>query len=330
MLPKYVKRVRVKGRTYYYFDTGKRVDGRKVYTRLPDLRDLAFGGSYAVLMGHRNRAPARELMTVPKLIDLFQRSADYRDLSENSKKHYDIYLSRLAKLLPTAPAPEVARHDMQRLIDGMADTPGAANAFRRSSSAMFTWGRKRGYITANPCEDIDPLDIGEHEPWPENILTAALAADDARVRLLTHMLYYTAQRIGDIVRMPWSAVEDGRVQIVTGKTKAILNIPQHTALKVELARTPREAVVICTDRGRRLTEASARKILQTFTAGLGVETVPHGLRKKAINALLEAGCSMAETAAISKQSLQVVEHYAKKRDQVKLADAAILRWQNAT
>ena len=55
LLPKYVKRVRSKGKDYYYFDTGKRVDGKKVYAKLPDLRDMKFGGSYAALMGHRNR-----------------------------------------------------------------------------------------------------------------------------------------------------------------------------------------------------------------------------------------------------------------------------------
>jgi hypothetical protein len=55
--------------------------------------------------------------------------------------------------------------------------------------------------------------------------------------------------------------------------------------------------------------------------------VPHGLRKNAVNALLEAGCSAAEAASISGQSLQMVEHYAKQRAQARLADAAVLKWQ---
>jgi hypothetical protein len=55
--------------------------------------------------------------------------------------------------------------------------------------------------------------------------------------------------------------------------------------------------------------------------------VPHGLRKNAVIALLEAGCSSPETAAISGQSLRVVEHYAKERDQSLMADSAVLKWQ---
>lgn len=55
--------------------------------------------------------------------------------------------------------------------------------------------------------------------------------------------------------------------------------------------------------------------------------VTHGLRKNAVNALLEAGCSTAETAAISGQSLGMVEHYARARNQQALGTAAVLLWE---
>lgn len=44
----------------------------------------------------------------------------------------------------------------------------------------------------------------------------------------------------------------------------------------------------------------------------GYSVVPHGLRKNAAIKLREAGCSTAETASISGQSLQMVEHYGKR------------------
>ncbi len=53
---------------------------------------------------------------------------------------------------------------------------------------------------------------------------------------------------------------------------------------------------------------------------------PHGLRKNAVGELLEAGCTVAETAAITGQSFQVVEHYAKDVRQAMLADEAINKW----
>lgn len=330
MLPKYVKRVRSKGHTYYYFDTGKRVEGKKVLARLPDLRDPKFGGSYAALMGHRNRGGAQEIMRIPRLVDLYQRADAYVTKSAATQKLYGIYLKQLADLLPTAPAAEVTRGHMQRLVDNMSSKPGAANAFCAAASAMFKWAKGREYVTANPCDDVEVPQMGEHDPWPDAILAAGLAAEDHDVRLLVHMLYFTAQRIGDVVRMTWGNFTDGRVRITTGKTKRPLDMPQHDDLKAELARAARRGDTVLSKDGKPMKEAAARYILQKFTAGLGHETVPHGLRKNAINALLEAGCSIAETAAISQQSLQMVEHYAKKRNQAKLADAAVSRWQNAS
>jgi len=49
----------------------------------------------------------------------------------------------------------------------------------------------------------------------------------------------------------------------------------------------------------------------------------HGLRKNAVNALLEAGASHAEVAAVTGQSVAMVEHYAREVDQARLAESAI-------
>jgi integrase len=56
----------------------------------------------------------------------------------------------------------------------------------------------------------------------------------------------------------------------------------------------------------------------------------HGLRKSAVVTLLEAGCSDAEVAAITGQSRQMVEHYARLVNQEHLARSAILKWERST
>ena len=328
MLPKHVKRVRTKGKEYLYFDTGKLVDGKKVYVRLPGLRDMAFGGSYAALLGHRNRKGPADLLLVPKLVDMFQSSPAYNGLAAASKKLYDIYLRRLAKLLPSAPVSEITRGDMRKLADGMASTPGAANAFVSAAGALFGWALDRDYLATNPCDGIDQLPQGEHQPWPEHVLRAALASDDAAVRLLTHLLYFTAQRLGDVLGMVWSDIADDRVRVTQRKTGKVLVIPLHRELKAELAaRGAATGPIVTGAKGGALSGDMARKLLKGFTAAQNVPCVPHGLRKNAVIALLEAGCSVAETAAISGQSLGMVEHYAKARDQAKLAGDAMLRWE---
>jgi hypothetical protein len=52
-------------------------------------------------------------------------------------------------------------------------------------------------------------------------------------------------------------------------------------------------------------------------------------RKPAVVFLLEAGCTDAEVSAITGQSRQMVEHYARQVNRKKLAAAAVLKWEAA-
>jgi integrase len=58
--------------------------------------------------------------------------------------------------------------------------------------------------------------------------------------------------------------------------------------------------------------------------------VLHGLRKSAASALIDAGCTPHQAAAITgHQTMRMLEEYAKRRDQVKLGKAAMLKWRKA-
>ena len=330
----YVKVVRSKGHVYHYFDTGRvKADGRKVYARLPDPKDkAAYGVTYAAYLAGRNRKQEIvEILSVPTLVDMFYKSPHFRTtIAEGSRKIYRIYLDRFTKLLPTAPAGEVTPQDIGILMDKMAETPGAANTLVGAVSALYKWARSRHHVTNDPVRGVELLPTGEHQPWPEPLLLEALSAEDPNVRLATHMLYYTAQRIGDALRLRWSDIRDGHIHLTQKKTDRVLQIPLHDDLTAELERTPKRGITIMAGpRGKARTDDTVRKWLQDFASERGYKVVPHGLRKNAVNALLEAGCSAAETAAISGQSLKMVEHYAKARSQPRLATAAVLKWNKA-
>lgn len=327
----YVKRVRARDNWYYYFDTGAQKDGKTVYKRLPDPSSREFGGVYAALLGHRTRRAAPEtLMTVAKLIELYEKSPVFNKLSPASRKSYSIHLRKVEHEIGEAPAHKVEPKDVTHMMDKLADTPGTANMCLAVIGTLYKWGRKRHHVppTCEPTRDVERLELGEHEPWPAPVLNAALASDNARVRLASHLLYYTAQRIGDVVKMRWSDIRDGAIHVQQQKTKKALRIPLHRDLAAELEKTPRAALtIVSATEGGPIGDQAVRAALKEHCAALGLALVPHGLRKNAVIALLEAGCSIAETASISGQTLQVVEYYAKLRDQGKLASAAILKWQ---
>jgi integrase len=77
-------------------------------------------------------------------------------------------------------------------------------------------GKEARPCQSNPVKDVELLEQGEHEPWPEWLLERALLDKD--VQLPVAILYYTAQRIGDVCRMRWSDIRAGAIELKQQKT----------------------------------------------------------------------------------------------------------------
>lgn len=323
-----LRRKTAKGRAYLYFDTGQRNErGKPILKRLPDPSDPAFGRALARAQAARaSRRNVAGMLTVAKLADLWEASPHWRGLSDGSRRNYGTYLRAIRERVGIAPAHDLRRGDVALLRDEMADRPAAANMFVRTLGSLYAWARKRGHVENSPTRDVELLDEGEHEPWPEWLLEKALA--DQAVQLPVAMLYYTAQRIGDVCAMRWTDIHGGVVHVAQQKTGKTLEIPLHRELAALLAKAPRKGLTILTNsRGGFYRPRGLRERLQAWAAARGAKVVPHGLRKNAVIALLEAGCSVAETSAISGQTLSIVEHYSKQRNQARLGSAAILKWE---
>jgi integrase len=325
----HTKTVTIRGRAYVYFKTGRKdAKGKAILVRLPQPGTPQFGATYAGLLAAMHRTPTEADITVGQLIDKYEDSPKFKTRAEGTKRIYRIYLDQFRAMLPTAPAGELERKDMAVLLDKKAATPSAANSLLKIVSALYAWGRERGLVENDPCKDIALHEGGEHEKWPDAAVALGLTADDRRIRLAVHLLLYTAQRIGDVCALRWSNIEGDAICLTQQKTGRYLEIPIHKKLRAELATHERTLGTIMAMGGKPATPAALRRYIQIFASERGHVIVPHGLRKNAVNALLEAGCSVAETAAISGQSLKLVEHYAKGRSQAKLGRAAIARWEN--
>lgn len=151
---------------------------------------------------------------------------------------------------------------------------------------------------------------------------------DPQVGMPVALLYFTGQRIDDAIRMKWSDIRGDTMLVYNQKKDKHLKVAILPELAAMLELQEKTAVTILTNaNGLPWSQGGLRHKLQAWAKASGHHVVPHGLRKNAVIALLECGCSVAETAAISGQTLQIVEHYAAKRNQAKLASAAILRWE---
>lgn len=332
----YVHTKTAKGRTYHYFDTGAIDDkGKRVLKRLPDPKDPTFGRAYQTAQSIRGRRQkAEEGRNFDWLIRMFERSVEFRKLAENSKRNYSRHLAYANANFRSSegrswPLEVIAAEHVQALRDKFADMPGKANATVRALGALYAWAAKPGrkYVPLNIASGIEMLEGGEHEPWPEALVEAAL--DDPEIRLPVALLYFTGQRISDVVRMGRGSIVRGAVAVVQQKTGTALKIALHSRLAEIIEEdAPKGAMLFLVNEwGKPLTESGVRQRIQKWASARGHHVVPHGLRKNAVNALLEASCSSAEVSAITGQNLKTIEHYAKQRDTEHLGRSAIIKFE---
>lgn len=321
-------------RAYLYFDTGKRKpNGGRIEVPLPDPKHPSFGATYARLLGVRNRTTAKASLGISELYDLWTASREFKELAESSQGAYRRYALRVVELLHPAPAAEVEPRDIQAIMDQNAHRPGAANAMLTYAGAMFAWGMKpaRGHVKANPTFGIEKYKLGVHEPWPDHILEAALAADDFEVQLAVATLFYTGQRDGDACKLALPPAGVGEWRVTQQKTGWDGVIPVHANLaklidKRRAMKVPATTVILVN--GAPTNRHGLRRKLQAWVqAHFAEHVVPHGLRANSVCAMLDMGLSYAQVGSITGQSPQTVEQYDRKRKQSNRAHITMQAWE---
>ncbi len=323
-LPKleHVKYVRRRGKVYAYFNTGQKRDGKPIYAKLPPPSAPEFFSSYGSFKaGRTKRKPAS--YTVRDLVDDYRKSPHFAKRAENTQKLYRVQLARISECWGKFPVNALEPEHVRLVLDNEGWGAGTHNAVLAVLGALYTWARKSGKTRQEPTKDVDRARGGEHQPWPEDVLEAALASDDPIIRLAVHLLYFTGQRIGDVLKMRWGDIRGNMIHVEQQKTGKVVEPPLIAELRAELDGTARQGLTII----HGVNDRQLREKLQAFTRSLGVETVPHGLRKNAVNSLLLAGCTIAEVASITGQTYQVVEHYAAKVNTRTLGQAAMLKFE---
>lgn len=329
--PLYVRHKQAKGRDYWYFDTGtKDIYGKMILTRLPDIKDPSFGASYARAQGARSaRKNKKEALTFDGLIRQFERSPEYRNRTESTKKSYQIYLQRANGLLrdragDSPPIKGIERRDVLAVRNALADTPGAANQAVRAISALFHWAIKNDKTKENPAHGVTLFDSTPHKPWPQDLVEEAML--DPQVGMAVALLFFTGQRIAEVVRMSWNDIEGDHMKVFVQKKQNHIRVAILPELAERLKTQPRVGDTILTNsNGQAWSKGGLRDKIQAWGKGRGVHIVPHGLRKNAVNSLFEAGCTAAEVSGITDQTIKMLEHYASDRNKLGLGRAAMAK-----
>ena len=330
-LPRYVRLVRKKGREYYYYHEARGTDRERPPVRLPDDPRLPeWWQAYRIAAGIEQ--PVRATDTIDSLTEAYcdqEQNSESRAWRASTRRQYERHCRTMRAFWGELSVQAVSLAGVRAARDRMGQTPCEANAFLRSVSAFLSWCEAGGHISDNPARRVRKLKTtGTWEPWSQGLICQAEMDLPWHIWAPCLLALYTGQREGDVLKMARNHIKDGEIRVVGEKDGKLRWIPVHPALAPVLHVKHSATTILVNARGRPWTadgfRASFRKA--KTAAGWAERATFHGLRKNAVNSLFEVGCSTAEVAAITGQTLQMVEHYAQARDQRELARSGMARW----
>lgn len=265
----------------------------------------------------------------------WEHSPEWRALAEQTRRTYRVYLRDLAPLghLPVA---SLRRRMLVEMRNAIASTRGngAGTGFMRAASALLGYGVQSDWIEHNAAAGVRALPGGHLTAWTDAEAARAMTPGvlPEPLRRVVVLAYYTGQRRGDLVLLPWSAYDGTSIRLRQTKTGAALVIPAHAELRRELdawRRDTRATIILTAHYGQTWQAQHLSHMLPPALAKAGGFRPclnVHGLRKLAATRLAQAGCSVHEIAAITgHRSLSMVQLYTASVDQERLATAAIHR-----
>lgn len=292
-----------------------------------------FWREYADILSEKDRPRVVQARNFNALIAAYRKSPRYTNLKPRTGKDYDKFLDFFAKIMGEADPAKMKRKDVIRLRDSNAEKAYFANYALRVLRILMEYCVDLGWRETNPAKGVPELktDKRVREPWPQELLDAyrRVCPLGTRERLVMELCVGTGQRIGDVLNMRWSNIEDGAVWVRQSKTSKELWVPILPELQAALGAASRHSVFLLTnERGanrwsyRGVADAVMRVRQQIGALDYDI----HSWRYNAACELLEAGCGDDLIASVTGQSPAMVQHYTKKvRQRVRAVQAQRLR-----
>lgn len=326
--------IRSKGRVYCYHQPGRgsRSPGERVrvpYT--PD--DPRFWTWHA----ERGLWGAPESGSLEDVAEQWMRSPTFTGKSEATQHDYTRYAEQMIDRWGSRAIDWITREDVLEWRRTMEDRAATANHAMAVARSFWRWAIGANLARENPVKGIEDFETRpeQADPWPEWALELVEQYARWEVRAGVALGLYTGQRTKDFIRMSLRDVEDGGIWVSVSKKRGKrIWIPLHPNLEpiIAEARTRGSMYILPRRNGEPLTANAFRGLFFRETRREALKPIadaglsPHGLRVLAVNTLFEVGCSAAEIAGITDQSLKTVEWYGQQRNQRLLAQRAMGRW----
>jgi len=326
----YITSTKAKGKRYFYYRRG----GVKQPIRGETMAELVqeYGRIHATFSTGKNATGKAAHGSVEWLVTEYLKSPEYKRLGEDATYEYRYYADLFRDIFQSTPVDQLTFKLMRQARDGFEATPAKANNFIKVVRRVLNYAIQiEEVIRFNPAAGMKKLETGSGwKAWPKDKLAEAHDKLTGSSRTAFYLALYLGQRKKDVLRMRWDQIDDGMIQVRQSKTGKELWLPLHPFLAEELERVQAERAAINTlsivsrRDGKQLTKGGFNRIWRRQQAAHGFKGLQfHGLRRNAVNAMLEAGCEVPEVASITGQSFEMVAHYAQEVDQKMLARRAM-------
>jgi len=245
-----IAKVKAKGRIYYYaWRGGPRLTGAPGSSQ--------FIASYNEAIEHRRTPDKNRFRFV--MVD-YKSSGEYRKLAESTRNQWGPWLDRIGEYfgelrIAQFDRPEKIRPAIRRWRGQYSETPRTADYAMQVLSRVLAHAVELGKIAGNPCEGIKRLYNNDRSEiiWTTSDVLHIKKTCSPEIADAIDLAGHTGLRLGDLVRVAWSHVDEDAIVLPTGKSRhrreAI--IPLYGALRKVLARIQKRATTILTNSKRR-------------------------------------------------------------------------------
>lgn len=278
-----------------------------------------FWAEYAGILSLKDKPRVVVSRNFKALIQSYRKSPCYRNLKPRTALDYDKHLDFFASIMGETNPAKMQRKDVIRLRDANSEKAYFANYSLRVLRVLMEHCVDLGWRDSNPVRGVAELKTvkKEREPGPRDLLGQyrASCALGTRERLVMELCVGTGQRIGDVLEMRWSDIQDGGFVIRQNKTGKELWVPILSELQAALDVASRHSVFLLTNEqgtnrwSYRGASAAVRLVRERIGA---LDYDIHSWRYNAACELVEAGCGDDLVASVTGQSPAMVLHYTKK------------------
>lgn len=194
------------------------------------------------------------------LVARYKGSDEFGGLADTTKRNWSTWLDRIRAYfgnlsLAQFDRPERVGKAIRTWRKRYADRPRTADYGMQVLSRLLAYGVDEGKLARNACEGIKGLYSASRADiiWTPADITRLKTACSREIALAVDLAAHTGLRLGDLVRVSWSHIDDHSIVIPTGKSggKREAMIPLYDELRAVLAVIPKRATTILTSSKNR-------------------------------------------------------------------------------